>query len=178
MTAAAALALAAALCGSARAEVVVQDVRWSLAAGKDGKRGPYVEASRWAQPPAARIAGRPRAVVTLANLGRGAEPGVLVRCAVSARLFRVGDAKAEGVWSVPFWTDEKRIPFLRGAQVKRVVVDDPTLGAYLQKMFRAGFWVDALRIQVMVDPRAGEGLERHIMERDLAVDARPPASAP
>jgi hypothetical protein len=43
------------------------------------------------------------------------------------------------------------------------------LYAYLGRMFRAGYWPDAFKVQIMVEPRAGESFDGRLLEKELSV---------
>jgi len=160
-----------ALSGSAWGEVALKQARWFVVQNGKARRGGYRPAERWVQPPAARLSSKPRAVVTVVNRGPKPEEGVLLRYAISARLFRAGETGVgEGLWTVPFWVEERRVPRLKANEVKDIPIDSMLLITFLKRTFRAGFWLNALKIQVMVEPRIGDKLPERILEEVLPVD--------
>lgn len=175
------------LAAPARADVILKDIRWHLprvaAAGapKPSKkerllragRAVYAEAGSWVHPPGPRLQLKPRAVITLANRGPRPAEGVLLLYAVSARLSKVAEPGREGVWSVPFWTEERRVTRMKPNQTRDIPIDNMGLAVFLRKMFQAGLWPDAVKIQVMVEPKNGEGLEQRVLERTLPVAWQP-----
>ena len=89
---------------------------------------------------------------------------------LEARLRKIGD-EAEGTWTVPFIVEEKRIPKVRADALLKTPLNlnRVALGSYLRRMYHAGYWPDAFRVQVMVEPRPGESLEDRISDKTLPV---------
>jgi len=159
----------------ASAEVILRDIRWHLSPRVKGESRKYLPIDRWEQAPAKKLAGKPRAVLTVVNRGPKPADGVLLRYAVSARLVRVGEADKPGVWTVPFWVEDRRIMRLKPNEAKDVPIDNLTLDIFLRKMLLAGYWPDMLRIQAIVEPKAGETLDQRLLDKELPVG--PPAAS-
>ena len=151
------------------AELVLRSVAWQLPAPSGAQPRGYRPIERWIQPPIARVPSKPRVVVTVANRGPKAAEGAVLRFVVTARQAKIGATSGEGVWTVPFYLSERRVARVKANETKEVPINDPFLDVFLKKTFRAGYWPDALRIQVMVEPRNGEGLEQRILEQTLPV---------
>ena len=153
------------------AELVLKSVSWQMpaAGGSPGRPRAFKPIERWVQPPAARLAARPRALVTVANRGASAVDGIVLRYALSARIVKTGENTQAGVWTVPFYLNERRVPRVGSGQDKEIPLNDLVLDVFLKRTYRAGCWPDALKIQVMVEPRAGEGLEQRMLEEILPV---------
>lgn len=154
----------------ALAEVVLVDLGWQFAIQIKKQRRKYHDIEAWIFPPSSKRKVRVRAMATLHNKSGSDERAVLLRYAFSARLKRVGK-RGEGIWTIPFVVEERRIPRIRGGAklpvelyLNRVAFD-----AYIKRMNRAGFWPDAFRVKVMIEPRGGETLENRILETTLPV---------
>ena len=126
-------------------------------------------------PPDAKPAARLRAVLSVDNDGPRAESGAVVRYALSARIRRVGEGGGEGRWTVPFLLDERHLP-----QVKRgrgVPVNLPlnrvAIVQHLKTLRGAGYWPDALRLEAVFAPRAGESLEGRTAVKTIPIDWKP-----
>jgi hypothetical protein len=157
------------------AEVLLSDAGWEISLRMRNQNPQYHRVDHWMFPPSpVPKRSRPRAFVTLKNPNGSDEHAVLLRYAFDARLRRVGTA-ADGVWTVPFITDEKRIPRVRAGEALNVPLplNRVALGSYLKKMYNAGFWPDAFRVRVMVEPRRGESLTQRVSEATLPVSWRP-----
>lgn len=158
--------------GPALAQVAVRGVRWQvgLKSGKPG--GVFHDAKTWLLPPGS-AGGRVRAMVSLSNRGARSQDAVLVRFSVSARLAK--EPGGESLWAVPFILEDRRVPKIRaGAGLEVAVpVNRAALAAYLQRLHGAGFWPDALRIEVMVEPRRGEELSERLASETLTVLWKP-----
>lgn len=155
------------------AEVLIDDAGWELSIRMRKQSPKFHRVDHWMFPPnPVPKRSLPRAYVTLRNPNAGADNAVLLRYSIDARLRKIGTS-ADGVWTVPFLTDEKRVPVVRGGASLDVPLplNRVALDAYLKKMYRAGFWPDAFRVRVMVEPRPGETLR--VREATLPAAWRP-----
>ena len=155
--------------GPAAAEVILKDIQWRVAERR-GQRKVYRALERWEQAPSPTLKAKPRAVITLANRGPKPAEGVLLSYAVSARLAKVGSG-GEGVWAVPFWTEERRVMRLKPNEIREVPIDSLRLATYLRRSYRFGVWPDAIKLHVMIEPSDGEPLAGRIRESVLPVDS-------
>jgi len=172
---AAAAALLFALVSGPRAEVVIQDVGWQLAfrvkkirVKKQDRK--YHDIKRWLFPPSPNCKIRAGAKVSLSNLKDKTESAILLKYAFSARLRKIGEQN-DGVWTVPFHVEERHIPSVKKRSTKDVFlpINRVALKAYLKRMYGAGYWPDAFKVLVMVEPRAGETFRNRIREEVLPV---------
>ncbi len=166
--------------GVAGAQVQLQNLHWQVAARspRPGGKPLYHDAQQWLRPPDARAAGQIRAMVTLVNRSTRSEEAVLLRYAVSARLAPVA-GESEGVWTVPFLLEEKHIPKVKagGSREVPIPLNRTVFGAYLRRKGRTELWPDALRIQVMIEPRSGEtSLEGRVADSTMKILWKQPAA--
>lgn len=154
---------------SASAELVLRSVTWQLPSAPGASPRGFRPIERWVQPASTKLSGKPRAVITVMNRGPKPAEGAVLRYAITARMGPVGQTGREGVWTVPFYLNERRVPRVGANQVRDIPLNDLVLEVFLKKSFRAGHWPDALKIQVMVEPRRGEGLEQRILEQILPI---------
>ena len=164
-----AVAASAALVSNAVwADVVIEDVKWQVAVQTKKRRGPYQDIGQWLFPPPPTVKARPRIVVKLLNSTTRPETAVLLRYVFYARLRRIGREEA-GTWGVPIVVEERHIPRVRAESSQAVAINlnRVALAAYLKRMHHAGFWPDAFRATVMVEPRPGETMELRVMEKAL-----------
>jgi len=134
------------------------------------QRRNYHDIREWLLPPSERLKLRPRVVVTLDNHGDAPENAVLLHYSFSARLRPIGK-EGPGRWTVPFLLEERRVPRLlpgSGTEVP-LYLNRVALRAYLSRMYRAGFWPDAFKVKVLLEPRPGESLKDRFLERTLKV---------
>ena len=156
----------------AAAEVLLKSIVWHTASTAKGDSRAYTPVERWVLPPGPRLPAKARALVTIVNRGPKAAEAVVLRYAVTARLVKLGEEGKEGVWTVPFWLEERRVSRVKPNQAKDVPIDHMLLEMFLKKAYRAGYWIDGLKIHVMVEPRAGEGFAQRILEQVLPVAVR------
>jgi hypothetical protein len=149
-----------------RAEVLIKNVGWQSAQGSLGQKAVFQDiTSLTTLPP--RVDGKLRLRVVLENRGPKEADGLLLRYCLSARLIPAGK-NAEGVWAVPFLISEKRIPKVGPNRLLEVTLDpsesvDMPLNHYLKRTLDSGFWLDQLKLQIMLSPRRGavESVETH-----------------
>lgn len=142
----------------ASAEVLIESVRWQQALTAKGRSPVYHDILELTSVPPL-ITGRIRALVVLKNRGPEEGEGILLRYSISARLAGLS-GKEEGVWAVPFMIEEKRVPKIGANQRLEVALDpsrsmDIPFNHYLARIFKSGFWLDRMRLQVMLSPRRG-----------------------
>lgn len=162
----------------AQAAVTLQELRWQVATGAAGRKPVWHEAAGgWLQPPGAKLQRPPRLVATLLNSDVKADEAVLLRYAVSARLAPAMGG-SQGVWTLPFVLEERRVPKVpaKGSLQVPIALNRALFDAYLKRMNRSGFWPDALRMQVMVEPRPGSvSFEGRVAEAEMTVLWKQPA---
>lgn len=161
-----ALSLAGAL-APARAEIRLQKLGWELSRKGKNQVTRYHEASS-TNLEGGRLPGRLRARLILLNRGPHAVEGILLRYSVAARLIPV-EGTSEGVWAVPFMLGERRVPKVGPNQIREVPLEPSMLPLYLLKTHRAGFKPDQIRLQVMLEPRAGHGVPIQTLENALPI---------
>jgi hypothetical protein len=153
-TLAVAAALAAATAGAASAEIVLEGVYWQVGRAAAGRVASWQNATVLQDGPP-KLDNRLRARLVLKNAGP-VEEGLLVRYSFSARVAPARGAAGEGSWAVPFHVDERRVPKIGADKTLEVPLDaSPALDLYLNRLGRAGWWADRIKIQVMLEPRTG-----------------------
>jgi hypothetical protein len=144
---------------SLHAEVLIESVGWQLAKAEPGRPAVYQDITILTMLPP-RVDGKLRLRVVLKNRGPKEADGLLLRYCLSARIVPAGRS-AEGVWAVPFLISEKRVPKVGPNRLLEVTLDpsesvDMPLNHYLQRTLASGFWLDQLKLQVMLSPRRGD----------------------
>ncbi len=154
----------------ASAEVTIERLNWQLALQMRKQKRIYHDISQWLFPPSPKVKLRPRALVKIANKSGKAETAVLLRYSITPRLRRIGESE-EGLWMVPFVVEERRIPNLKGGQAKEIplYLNRVAFSAYLKRMYRAGYWPDAFRVEVMIEPKPGETFTKRLERSVLPI---------
>ena len=102
-----------------------------------------------------KLDNRLRARLVLKNAGP-LEEGLLLRYSMTARVAPVQGAPADGTWTVPFHVEERHVPKIGADKTLEVPLEaSPALNDYLNRIGRAGWWPDRIKIQVMLEPREG-----------------------
>jgi hypothetical protein len=152
------------------AEVRIEDLGWQLAVDVRNPKSAFHDVGQWLFPPNPTVKVRPRIAVKLKNASPRTETAVLLRYAFSARLKRVS-GEGQGTWVVPFLVEERHVPRVGAGEDETVFINlnRVALSGYLKRMFHAGYWPDALRANVMVEPRPGDSLDGRVAEKTLPV---------
>ena len=148
------LALAVPAVGTARAELSIESVQWQAAHPVKGRPQRFKDIGELpAAPP--KLGAKLRAMLRLKNRGPKRVEGILLRYSLTARLGPLKGGE-EGIWSVPFLIEERRVPKVGANQFFDVPLEPSALlELYLRKTVRAGFWPDELKLQVMLEPHRG-----------------------
>jgi len=145
-------------------------VRWQFSPGlKPAMKHKFSNAEQIKIPVDGKLQGHLRAVATLENKSAKNSGGIVVRVVVSARLIKTDASEQPGVWDLPFWLDERRVAQLKAGAKKDAPIPNIDLQKYLKHLYKTGYWVDALKIQLAVEPRAGEDFGSNMSEAVLLV---------
>ncbi|HOX21946.1 MAG TPA: hypothetical protein PLL10_00665 [Elusimicrobiales bacterium] len=145
-------------------------VRWQYSPGlKPAVKHKFSDAQEIKIPVDGKMQGLLRAMVSLENKTGKDSGGIVLRVAVSARLIRAASPEQPGVWDLPFWIDERRVAELKAGAKKEAPIPNIDLQKYLKRMQKTGYWIDALKIQLAVEPRAGEDFGSNMSEALLNV---------
>ncbi|MBI4056851.1 MAG: hypothetical protein HY399_04805 [Elusimicrobia bacterium] len=150
------------------AGVSLQKVEWQVGASRKPPRQ-FSVIREWKQGPSDKAPGKVRIVLSIVNTSSSAVEGVLVRYALSAKLAPLRGEKSAGAWVVPFWLEESRVPWLAALQTKNILLTRMDLQVFFKRMKRLGYWPEAIKIQVMIEPKMGESLQDHILESELPI---------
>jgi len=144
------------MCPVLRAQVQLDKIDWqvSLAAGE--KPLPFKTIQELKLEPYQKYPHKLRAVVVAQNASAKQVEGLVLRCALSLHVIKVSDTPDAGFWAVPFRTEELRISRIKGGGVYEAKLIHFVLNEQLKKLRNTGFWVDALKLQVMLDPKSGD----------------------
>ena len=150
------LAAAPFLCLPLYAQVQINKIDWqvSRAVGKD--KLPFEPILELKLEPYQKYLNKLRAVVNVQNPSARPVEGLVLRCALSLRIVKLADSGAAGFWAVPFRVEEIRISQIRPGGAYEAKLIHFVLNEQLQKLKNSGFWVDALKLQVMLDPKSGD----------------------
>lgn len=155
MSALALAAFAAVGAGPASAELLLTNVQWQRGRVERARVVAWEDVSQLVDGPP-KLDSRLRARLTLKNRGPKAIEGILLRYSMTARLSASVAGAEEGAWGIPFMVEEKRVPKVDPNQVIDVNLStSPSLELYLNKLSRAGWWPDRIKLQVMIEPHAG-----------------------
>lgn len=143
----------------ASAELTIDSIRWQAARVEKARVRSWGDILQLVDGPP-KLDSRLRARLTLKNAGSKPAKGILLRYSMTARVAPEGgiggDVQSAGVWAIAFMVGEHRVPKVGPNQIVDVPLStSPALDLYLNKLSRAGWWPDRVKLQVMIEPHAG-----------------------
>ena len=154
---------------SARAQVRVTSISWESSAPKAKVWTPFAPVTELKLAANRKMKDKLRAVFTVRNSSRARVEGLVLRYSLRLRLVKEGDAPENGVWGVPFRVEELRLAKAPAGESRQVRAIRFELNEQIKKLSGTGFWFDALKLEVMVEPRQGDELSGITQESVLAV---------
>ena len=143
-------------CLPSQAQVQINKIDWQVSRVEGKKKLPFEPIIELKLEPYQQYMNKLRAVVSAQNISSKPAEGLVIRCALSLHVVRLADAADAGFWAVPFRTEELRVSrILPGATYEAKLIHF-VLNPQLKKLKNTGFWVDALKLQVMLDPKPGD----------------------
>lgn len=152
-----------------RAQVQISTVGWQISRTEGKASLPFETITELKLEPYRKYLNKIRAVVTAQNLSAKPAEGLVARCALSLHLVKLSSAADAGFWAVPFRTEELRISRIKPGASYEARLIHFTLNEQLNKLKNTGFWVDALKLQVMLDPKPGDEPARIMKETVIGI---------
>jgi hypothetical protein len=152
-----------------RAEIELESVRWQLAQREPGQglKPPKPEdIAVLAIAPGSPLAGRLLGTIKLLNRGPAVE-AILLRYALTAKI-APQDKQQPALWTLPFVLGDRRVPKVDANAYLDIPLDPSAdVDIYLKNVFREGYWPEAIKIEVMVQPRHDAKAPLKILESEL-----------
>lgn len=167
--AAALLAVPAAL----PAQIRITAIDWQSAKGqppqKLAQQPVYLPLPEIRLEPYQKFSDKLRAVITVQNAGEKPAGGLVLRCALSLHLVKLSDPADQGFWAVPFRVEELRVSRIPASGSYEARLLHSQLNEQLKKLRNSGFWADALKLSVMLEPRQGDAPADILRESSLVI---------
>lgn len=149
------LAFTAFAAANAGAELFIEGLVWQRARVERGRVVAWEDAGSLTDAPP-KLDARLRGRLTLKNRGPKPAEGILIRYGMTGRLKPAAGEAADGSWGVPFSVDERRVPKVGPNKIQDVFLTlSPGLDLYLNKLARAGWWPDRVKLEAMIEPHQG-----------------------
>jgi len=152
-----------------RAQVQISTIGWQISRTEGKVALPFETITELKLEPYRKYLNKFRAVVTAQNSSAKPAGGLVVRCALSLHLVKFSVAADPGFWAVPFRVEELRISRIKPGASYEAKLIHFTLNEQLSKLKNSGFWVDALKLQVMLEPRPGDEPARIMKETVISI---------
>lgn len=146
------------------AQVQINRIDWQVSRVEGKVKLPFEPILELKLEPYQKYLNKFRAVVNVGNSSAKPAGGLVLRCALSLHVVHLASAASAGFWAVPFRVEELRISQIRPGGVYEAKLIHFVLNEQLKKLRNTGFWVDALKLQVMLDPRQGDDPARTMKE--------------
>jgi hypothetical protein len=165
------LALLVLLSVRAFSQVGVTDISWESSSPLGKAWTPFAPITGLKFPAHLKMKDKLRVIFTVRNSSAIQAEGLVLRYALRLRLVKDGAPAETGVWGVPFRIEELRIAKAGAGAEKQVRAMRFELNEQIKKLAGTGFWFDALKLEVMVEPRKGGELPGIVQESVLTVTA-------
>ncbi len=152
-----------------QAQVQINKIDWQISRADSKEKQLFEPILEVKLEPYQKYLDKLRAVVSVQNLAAKQAEGLVVKCALSLHIVKTSDPATSGFWAVPFRTEELRISLIQPGGVYEAKLIHFVLNEQLKKLKNTGFWVDGLKLQVMMDPRQGDEPARIMKEAVLDI---------
>lgn len=151
-------------------QVSISKIDWQIVKIKNKSRTSFESVQQLIIKPNQTISDKIRILVTLKNNSpKSSVEGIVLKYAISMHITKPGTESNLGIWSVPFRVEESRISKIKPLKTHQVRIIQTNLNEHLKKLKNTGFWVDMLKIQVMLEPRAGDIIENNVQESIITI---------
>jgi len=154
------------------AQVLINKINWQVSRVQDKTKLPFEALSEIKLEPYQTFPHKLRAVVAVQNTSAKTAGGLVLRCALTLHIVRLADPADAGFWAVPFRVEELRISQIMPAGSYEAKFIHSQLNEQLKKLKNTGFWADALKLAVMLDPRPGD--DPSMIIRESVVNIKKP----
>jgi hypothetical protein len=160
------------LCPLLGAQVQINKIDWQVSRVEGKIKRPFEPILELKLEPYRKYLNKLRAVVSVRNLSAKPAEGLVLRCALSLHIVKTDSTADAGFWAVPFRVEEVRVSRIRPGAVYEAKLINFVLNEQFKKLNQTGFWADALKLQVMLDPRFGD--EPAEIIKEAVIDIKKP----
>ncbi|MCK4935770.1 MAG: hypothetical protein KAR84_02860 [Elusimicrobiales bacterium] len=151
------------MCSAAAfAQITIEDVNWQVSKIVGAKRLPFVKVKEVLIKPEGKINEKIRILVSVRNEGNKVVEGLVLRYALKFKIVKLNSADDTAIWSVPFRIEELRISKIKSSREQTVKILNTGINTELKKLRSNGFWIDAIGMEIMIEPRKGDDLNKNI----------------
>lgn len=105
-----------------------------------------------------------RVLVFLENVSDERQHGIVLKYVLKFRIKRCNSVSGKAVWSLPFHMEEIRISGMESRSFHTVKIPKVNFTAELKRLKSNGYIAEAVGIDVMIEPRPGDDLERNFFQ--------------
>ena len=157
------------VCSSVFAAPEIVNVKWQKSYKQDGKVK-FEDLNKIIISSDGKNKENLRLLITLKNLENKPIEGIVIRAAFSMRLAKPGTDS--GAWAVPFYIDERRVAKINAGQQFNAAIPNMDLNNYLNRLKNSDYWINALKAEIMIEPRKGDDILKNTAQSILPVNAK------
>jgi hypothetical protein len=143
-------------------QITIEDVNWQISKAAGAKRLPFVKIKEVSIKPEGKINEKLRILVSVRNEGDKVVEGLVLRYALKFKIVKLNSVDDTAIWSVPFRIEEVRISKIKSNSSQMVKIINTGINKELKKLRNNGFWIDAIGVEIMIEPRKGDDLNKNI----------------
>ncbi len=155
------------------AQITIGDINWEISKAAGTKRLPFENVKEVLIKPESKINEKFRILVAVRNEGDKVVEGLVLRYALNFRIVKLNSPDDTAIWSVPFHVEELRISKIKPSGLQTVKIINTSINKELKKLRNNGFWIDAIGMEIMIEPRKGDDLNKNVYQSLITL---PPAS--
>ena len=146
------------------AQITIGDIDWEVSKDIGTKRLPFVKVKELLIKPEEKGNEKIRILISVRNEGYKVVEGLVLRYALKFRIVKLNSADDTAIWSVPFRIEELRISKIKPSDLQTVKIINTGIDAELKKLKNNGFWIDAIGMEIMIEPRKGDDLNKNVYQ--------------
>ncbi len=143
------------------AQILINNIKWQI---KSPKSRVYAAVKTLEVNPKNCKSLNTKILIFLENDSKQDARGIVLRYALRFRIKRFASEAGPAIWALPFHLEEVRVSRVKANSSHVVKLQNVNIATELRKLKNNGFWADAIGIEVMVEPKLGDDLERNIYQ--------------
>ena len=151
------------------AQITIKNIDWQTSKGRGTKRKPFISVKDITLKQDIKTNEKLRVLISIRNDSDKDIEGLVLRYSLNFRIIKLNSKDDYFIWSVPFRIEELRVSKIKALSSHSVKIINTNLNNELKKFKNSGFWVDALAVKIMIEPRKGNDLTKNIRQSVISV---------
>lgn len=146
------------------AQITIKDIDWQISKGRGTKRKPFISVKNIELKQDVKTNEKLRVLISIHNDSDKDIEGLVLRYSLNFRIIKLNYEDESAIWSVPFRIEELRVSKIKALSSHTVKIINANLNNELKKFKNSGFWVDAVAVKIMIEPRKDNDLTKNIRQ--------------